>query len=590
MRNDSYQPQRWTLEDLLPKPGTPEQEQYLAEVEARLQAFESLRERLVPGIVQTDFLDILQLYDTLYADISRLTAYSYLWFSEDTVAQDALAFRAKIEQFTADAQNRTMFFTLWWKSLDDEAVAPLLTVSGDWRYFLESLRRFKPHTLTEPEERVINIKDVNGVSAILTLYDMITTRFAYHLTLDGEEQELTRGQLATYVHGPDPDLRAASYQELYRLYGDDADILAQIYATRVRDWRAENVKLRSFSSPVSVRNLSNDIPDAVTATLLHVTRENVGLFQRYFRFKARALGMERLRRYDIYAPLSDADKTYTFDDAVRLVDASYRAFSPTLADLALQIIAEQHLDAEVRPRKLDGAYCYGVLPGVTPWVLVNYTGKINDVSTLAHELGHGVHSLLATKHSPLTFHSALPMAETASIFGEMLLTDKLLAEETDVQVRRTLLNTFISGAYATITRQAYFVLFEQRAHAMIAEGAIPDDLYAVYLENLREQFGDAVEVSNDFRLEWLAIPHIYQTPFYCYAYAFGQLLVLALYRRYQAVGRESFEPQYLRLLAYGGAASPEHILTEAGFDMSDPAFWQGGFDLLMEMLEELENL
>ncbi len=586
----TYEPQPWTLNDLLPEPGTAEQVRFMEDVEAQLGQFEARREDLASDMSESTFLEILGEYEALYAEASRLVGYGYLYFSENTADQDALAFRSKVQQFAADLKNCTLFFDLWWKSLDDEAAARLMENSGDLRYFLESLRRFKPHTLSEPEERVINIKDVNGMSTVLTLYDMITTGFTYHLTVDGEEKELTRGQLMTFAFSPDPQLRKAAYQELYRVYEEQADVLAQIYAARVRDWRAENVELREFANPISVKNLDNDVPDEVVETLLQVIRENVDLFQRYFRFKADALGMERLRRYDIYAPLTEAEKTYPFDEAVQMVDDAYRAFSPTLADRAMRIIDERHLDAEVRPRKMDGAFCYTVLPTITPWVLVNYNGKINDVATLAHELGHGVHGQMASEHSPLTFHSALPLAETASVFGEMLLTDKLLSEEKDVEVRRTLLNNVLADAYATIARQAYFVIFEKEAHQMIEEGAKPDDLKAVYLENLAEQFGDAVEISEDFRLEWIAIPHIFKTPFYCYAYAFGNLLVLALYRKYKAVGREDFVPDYLRILSYGGSASPEHIISEAGFDMASPEFWQGGFDLLEEMLDELESL
>ncbi|MGC9398660.1 MAG: M3 family oligoendopeptidase [Anaerolineae bacterium] len=585
-----YEVRPWTLEGLLPSPGTPEQAQFMEDLEKKVAAFEARRDELSPEMAETSFLEILQHYESLYADIARLVAYSHLYFSENTADQDALAFQAKVEKFTADIKNRTLFFDLWWKSLDDESAERLMKPSGDLHYYLESLRRFKPHTLSEAEERVINIKDVNGISAMMTLYEMITTGFTYHLTVDGEEKALTRGQLMTYAFSPNADLRKAAYQELYRVYGGQAEVLAQIYAARVRDWRAENVDLRGFRSPISVRNLDNDVPDAVVETLLEVIRKNATLFQRYFRFKAQALGMERLSRYDIYAPLTEAEKTYSFDEAVNLVDEAYREFSSTLADHALRIIEERHLDAEVRPRKMDGAFCYSVLPDMTPWVLINFNGKINDVATLAHELGHGVHGQMAGDHSPLTFHSALPLAETASVFGEMLLTDKLLAEEKDVDVRRTLLNNVLSDAYATIVRQAYFVLFEQQAHEMIEAGARRDELYAAYLENLHEQFGDAVELSEDFRLEWLAIPHIYRYPFYCYAYAFGNLLVLALYRKYKAVGREAFVPDYLRILSYGGSASPHHIVSEAGFDMTSPDFWQGGFDLLEEMLDDLESL
>lgn len=581
---------RWRLDDLMARPGSDEAEVFLQGIETQTQGLERWRERLTSDLPEADFAELLKCYEQLHADVSAVYAYAQLWFAEDTGDQQALAFLARVQQLAADTTNRTLFLPLWWKALDAEVAARLLAVSGDCRYHLETLRLFTPHTLSEPEERVINTKDVNGIEALTTLYDMITTRFTYRLTLDGAVQELTRGQIMAYVYSPDPALRAAAYQELYRHYDENTDVLAQIYSARVRDWYEENIRLRHFTSAVSVRNLTNDIPDPVTDTLLRVIRRNAPLFQRYFRFKAAVLGLPKLRRYDIYAPLSDADKTYTFDEAVQLVDEAYRAFSPHLADLAMQAIDQEHLDSEIRSRKMDGAFCYGVLPGLTPWVLVNYAGTINDVSTLAHELGHSVHALMAAEHSPLTFHSALPMAETASVFGEILLTDKLLREETDVAVRRTLLNSFVSGAYATVMRQAYFVLFENEAHAMLKKGATPDALHTAYLENLREQFGDAVDVSEEFRLEWLTIPHIYHTPFYCYAYSFGQLLVLALYRKYKAIGREAFEPQYLRILAYGGSASPEHILSEAGFDMASEEFWQGGFDVLAEMLEELERL
>ena len=583
----TYEPQRWRLDDLLPPVGTPEVEQHFADIETCLGEVEALRDQLAPDMAEDTFLDLLARYEQLYADAGRLMAYAYLWFSEDIANQDALAFRGRVQQFIADVQNRTLFFELWWKALDNDAAARLMAHSGDLRYYLESLRLFKPHTLSEAEEKIINIKDVNGIQAVKTLYDMLTNAFKFHLTVDGEEKELTRGQLSFYVTSPNPDLRAAAYQELYRVYETQADVLAYVYAARVRDWQAENLKLRAFASPISVRNLANDIPDAVVETLLDVIRQNVTLFQRFFRFKARALGVQRLRRYDLYAPLAEVEKTYPFDDAVRMVDAAYRAFSPTLADHALRVLEVEHLDSEIRPRKMDGAFCYGPLPTLTPWVQVNFQGRIQDVSTLAHELGHAVHGMMAAEHSPLTFHSSLPMAETASVFGEMLLNDKLLAEETDPAVRRTLISTLLDDAYATIVRQGYFVIFEKQAHQMIVDGAKPDDLYTAYLDNLREQFGDALELSDDFRYEWLAIPHIYDRPFYCYAYAFGNLLVLALYRKYKELGK-AFEPDYLRILAYGGSASPNHIISEAGFDMASPDFWQGGFDLLAEMLVELE--
>ncbi len=582
-------PERWSLEGLIPFPGTPEYAAFEADLERRLTEFEAARAGLSPEVAPETFADLVRRYEKIYEDVMRLAAFAYLRFATDTRDQEAVAFRAQVDQRVADIQNRLLFFDLWWKMLDDAAAERLLPATGDARYYFESLRRFKPHTLSEAEERIINLKNVNGPQALNTLYDIITSGFSYELTVNGTTKRMTRGELMSYAFNPDPALRAAAYQELFRLFGANAPALAQIYAARVRDWGEENVRLRGFAQPISPRNLENNIPDAAVETLLQVVRQNVGLFQRYFRLKARFLGMERLRRYDIYAPLSDVEKTYTYEEALRLVDESYRAFSPTLADLAQRVVDEQRLDAETRPGKLDGAFCYGVYPGSTPWVLINYTGQLREVSTLAHELGHAVHALMAADHSPLTFHSALPMAETASVFGEMLLSDNLLHQESDPQVRRSLLASILDEAYATITRQAYFVYFEQLAHQMVREGATPDQLNSRYFATLQEQFGDAVELSEDFRLEWLAIPHIYHTPFYCYAYAFGNLLVLALYRKYRELGR-AFEPTYLRILAHGGSASPAQIVGEAGFDITQASFWQGGFDLLAEFLDELERL
>lgn len=590
MEHYHFEQTHWSLNDLIPSPQGPDFDRAVHELERLVVELEQLREKLTPDVPPPVFMNALDLIKRIHAIGARLHAYGDLWFSSDTQSQQALSYLSQMDQRLTDVQNRTLFFSLWWKSLDDEPAERLLAISGDDHYYLQSLRRFKPHTLSEPEEKVINLKDVNGANALTTIYAMLTNNFAFKITVDGEEKELTRAELMVYARSPRPELRAAAYQELYRVYGEQGAVLAQIYNHRVRDWASENVDLRRFSSPIAVRNLANDIPDAVTDTLLQVARENVGIFQRYFRWKARQLGMKHLRRYDIYAPVSTSDKTYPFDEASDLILDTFEQFSPTLAGQARRVFADNHLDAEIRKGKAGGAFCYGVLPGLTPWVHANYTGKASEVGTLAHELGHAVHALMAADHSPLTFHSALPLAETASVFAEQLLTDRLLAEEPDVAVRRDLLVNAIDDAYATMQRQAYFVLFEKQAHQMIVDqGATADQLCAAYLDNLREQFGDVVEIADEFKWEWISVPHIYDVPFYCYAYSFGQLLVLALYQQYKEQGA-SFIPRYLRILAHGGAESPEFILSEAGIDMTLPAFWQGGFDAINHLIDELEAL
>jgi oligoendopeptidase F len=589
MSDDSFQLTRWSLADLLPATKGPQFDQILADLEAAVDGLEAGRDRLSPDIAESDLSQILASVEEMASLASRLGAYGYLWYAGDTQDQDALAFRGRMEKLLTEIQNRTLFFTLWWKSLDDGPAARLLRVGGDNAYYLESLRRFKPHTLSEPEEKIINLKDVNGPNALVTIYEMITSAFTFKVEIDGELRELNRSELMVYVRDPRPEVRAAVYQEMYRVFGEQSTVLGQIYQHLVRDWASEQLTLRKFASPIAVRNLGNDVPDPVVDTLLEVCRENAALFQRYFQLKAGWLGLDRLRRYDIYAPLSASDRRVPFPEAAEVVLDSLNDFSPTLAGHARRVFADDHLDAEVRPRKDTGAFCSGVLPGLTPWVLLNYNGQLSDVATLAHELGHAIHALMAADHSVLTFHSSLPMAETASVFSEMLLLERLLEGESDPAVRRDLLARFVDDAYATVMRQAFFVLFEREAHALVEEGCTSDELAECYLANLEAQFGDAVELSDEFRWEWVTIPHIYHTPFYCYAYSFGQLLVLALYRQFQVEG-EAFVPKYLKILAYGGSRSPAEILGEAGVDMASADFWQGGFDVIADMIGELEAL
>jgi oligoendopeptidase F len=589
MKTYGYECTRWRLDDLLPAADGPDFESILSDLESEVTQLEDSRDILSDDIKESDFAEILTLLKSVQTYESRLGAYGALWFSANTQDPDALNYRNRIEQLLTDVENRLLFFSLWWKALDSEPAQRLLACAGDDIYFLETLRRFRPHTLSEAEEKVVNLKDVNGTNALNTIYAMITNAFVYGLEIEGETKELTRAELMTYVRNPQPRLRAAAYQELYRVYGENSPVLAQIYNHIVRDWSSENVTLRRFASPTSVRNLSNDIPDPVVDTLLDVCAANVDVFQRYFRWKAGMLEMDVLRRYDIYAPVSESDKSYPFTEAADLVLDTFERFSPQVSEQARQVFAHSHIDAEVRRGKRSGAFCLSALPGISPWVLLNYAGKASDVATMAHELGHAVHSMMAGHHSIFTFHSTLPLAETASVFAEQLLTDRLLAEEPDVSVRRDLLVNALDDAYATVTRQAYFVWFERQAHQMIAEGASVDDLSAAYLDNLRDQFGDAVSLSDEFKWEWISIPHIYSTPFYCYAYSFGQLLVLSLYQEYREQG-QAFIPRYLRILAHGGSRSPEFILSEAGIDMASPQFWQGGFDVIRRMIDELEIL
>lgn len=581
----------WNLTDLFPATDAPELEAAFGELQKQVAEFEQYRADLKPGMDVEHFMEILEHSEKTTRLAYRVYGFAGLLFSADTQNQTAMALMGRVQQFFAELENRTLFFSLWWKELDDANTKRFLDISGDYRYYLEALRLQKPHTLSEPEEKIVNLKNVTGAGALTNLYDSITNRYTFKLEVDGETKELTRGELMSYVRQADPDLRARAYQELYRVYGNDGAILGQMYQTLVRDWRNENVTLRKHANPIAARNLGNDIPDEAVEALLTVAQKNVHVFQRFFKIKARLLGLPsgKLRRYDVYAPVSKSSKSYDFEKAAQMVLESFSEFHPDFAKQAKRVFDDNHLDSEVRKGKRGGAFCWTVEPALTPWVLVNYQGKGDDVATLAHELGHAIHSMMAESHSAFTQHSCLPLAETASTFGEMMLIDRLMAEESDPAVRRDMLFRQIDDNYATIMRQSFFALFEKTAHEMVQNNASVDELAAAYLENLKTQFGDSVEISDEFKWEWVSIPHIYHTPFYVYAYAFGQLLVLALYKQFKAEG-ESFKPKYMKLLAAGGSEAPEKILQESGIDIRSATFWQGGFDVLSGLVDELEKL
>ena len=383
-----------------------------------------------------------------------------------------------------------------------------------------------------------------------------------------------------------------AYKSLLQVFEKNSGVLGEIYLNRVIEWRDEYMDLRGFRSPISVRNVYNNLDDTTVDTLLAVCRRNSGVFHEYFTEKAKMLGVKKLQRYHLYAPLSlksRYQRRFTYDKAVGIVLKTFEDFNPQFREFAERVFNEQHIDSEIRKNKQGGAFCSTIIPKKTPYVLLNFDGKSRDVSTMAHEFGHAIHSLAASDKPISVSHAPLPLAETASVFAETLLNDKLSKNLTGKE-RKLLLAEQIDDMYATIMRQAYFTLFEIDAHKMIAEqNATIDEVSELYFNNLNEQLGNSIDISLDFKWEWLYIPHFYHTPFYCYAYSFGNLLVMSLYQQLEIEG-SSFIPRYLKILSAGGSRKPEELLQESGINISHHEFWQQGFDLVAEKIREFREM
>ncbi len=591
-----FKPGNWDLKDAVPGADDEGAGALAAGLKAKAAKFEKLRQKL-ESFTREDMEAAMKAYEELAEHGSRITAFAYMRYSTDTADQKVKAALDRAEDLKAEVDNSLVFFRLWWTGLSERDASRLAPADPDHVYFLSQWRKLKPHTLDEKVEQAVNLKNVTGFSGWTHHYDKVTSTFTFTLKAGGrggkgkggKPRKLVVDEVVRLFSSSDPKAREAAYRALLDTYASNGDVLGEVYRTIARDWNNEQLKLRSYGSAIAPRNLENDVGDKAVGTLLDSCRKNRGVFQDFFKTKGELLGMKKMSRYHIYAPLSKKERTIEYSDAVSMVLAAFKDFSPKAGELALNVFARSHVDSSPRKGKTHGAYCMSVTPGVVPYLFLNYAGAQRDVYTIAHESGHAIHSQLSSAHSVLTFHPPLVLAETASVFGEMILFDKFMRQERDPEVKKGVLLDKISSMYATIGRQAYFVVFENAAHPAVIEGATVSDLCDTYLKLLREQFGSGMVVPEEFKWEWTYIPHIYHTPFYCYAYAFGNLLSLALYDAYTKEG-ESFVPKYLRLLSYGGSRSPEEILDEVGVDINSAAFWQGGFDVVRRMVSELQEL
>jgi len=588
---NKYELGTWNLKGLVANPKSHAFEKQIQLVERKAKQFEKIKSKLNPKISSKKFIEILHELEELDEKMSIIGGYASLTYSGDTQSDEATSLLTRMTKLGSEISNRTLFFDLWWKrGIDEKNAKRLIKDSGELSGYLKYKRLLAKYSLSEPEERIINTLDVTGSTALIKLYDKITNAFEYVVKIEGKKRKLTREQLSTYVRSTKSKTREIAYKELLSKFSKNKGVLGEIYQNVVLNWKDEGIEIRGFASPISIRNIANDVDDKTINSLLTVCKKNAPIFQNFFIQKAKMLGLKKLRRYDLYAPATSKikEKNYPYDKSVKLVFESLEKFSPQLSTFAKKVFIEKHVDSSIRQGKRDGAFCSTLAPKITPYVLVNFAGKSKDVFTVAHELGHAVHSMAASDKSILVSDAPLPLAETASTFSELLLYDNL-SDKISADEKKIMLSEKIDDLYATIMRQSFFTLFEIEVHKQIAQSTTIEEISKAYSHNLKEQFGNSVDTSDDFALEWSCIPHFFHTPFYCYAYSFGNLLALSLFQRYKKEGQD-FVPSYINILSAGGSKKPELLLNEYGIDIGSSRFWQDGFDYVHDQVKQLSAL
>ena len=587
---------KWDLTDLVDERSTKKFEKLVAGIKKNVKKFEPNRQILKPDLNISIFEGLVHKTENILEDLSTVNSFAHLKYAADTSSNEAAALVLQTEKLSSQISNQILFFDLWFKKeLDKNNSQRLIdSISTVYREYLRHKRLVAQYTLNESEEKIINTLEVTGPSALVKIYDRMTNNFEFTLVKKRGNKKViktftNKEKLLSLIRSSKAKEREYAYKALFKTYEKNSGVLGDIYQNLVTQWKDENISIRGFNSPISVRNIYNNIDDTTVETLLSVCKENAHLFHDYFMEKAKLIGVKKLRRYDLYAPISSKNAPkITFKNAAKLVLDTFHRFHLRFGTYTERLFKENHIDSEIRNGKTGGAFCYTVSPQRTPYVLLNFDGLMRDVSTMAHEFGHAIHSMFASNKPILVSNAPLPLAETASVFGEMLLNEEIY-KKLNREKKKIFLAEQIDDMYATIMRQAFFTIFEIEAHKKIVERSVTiDNISEFYMNNLKTQFGDSIRISEDFKWEWLYIPHFFHSPFYCYAYSFGNLLVLSLYQQYLEEGK-SFISKYLKILSAGGSEKPETLLRDSGFNITDSTFWQQGFDLIEMKINKLKD-
>lgn len=577
---------RWDLSDLYPSIDALERE--LVAVDKASEAFaERYRGRLAE-LSPTDFASALGAFEELHDGLGKAYTYAYLDWSTDTNNPSRGALLQKVREAHSKTTQKLIFFELEWAQLDDDTAVSFLQSEdlSRYRHYLELQRLRRDHLLSEPEEKVLSEKAVTGRSAWTRFFD--ETLGAARFYVDGEE--ITEQETLTKLHESDREVRQKAALALTEGLKRHQRELTFVFNTILAD-KSSDDRLRGYANWLSSRNLANEVADETVESLITAVTARFDLVARYYRLKRQLLQLDELMDYDRYAPVGDSHTRYEWADARKVVVESYSSFHPQMGEIADRFFKQAWIDAPVAPGKHGGAFSHGAVPSAHPYILMNYTGKVRDVQTLAHELGHGVHQYLSRRQGVLQCDTPLTTAETASVFGEMLVFQRLLETERDAANKLSMLIGKIDDTVATVFRQVAMNRFEDRIHTSRRdEGELTAEHFGeLWIETQRAMFQGSVTLGEHYRHWWSYIPHFLHTPGYVYAYAFGELLVLSLYARYRE-DPQTFPGRYVGLLEAGGSDWPHVLLDRLDVDLTDHTFWSNGMNAIEKLIEEAEML
>lgn len=581
----------WDLSVFYESLDDPQLEADIEKLTEMVDAFQARWRGKVAEMNPGDFVSAYVAMEAIYDLRGRLGSFAFLNFATDTGNTDYQAAVARVEELESALSQKMVFFDLEWNALDDEPAIAILDdpALAQYRYYLEAERRYRPYNLSEAEEQIIIEKGVTGSGAWARFFTQLTSAFRFDWL--GDEVNMTF--VLNKMRDADRDVREMAWRILTDKLQEKSMELTFIFNTLALD-KANSDQRRGYASWISSRNLSNKSSDEVVEALVDTVTANYDLVARHYRLKRALLGYEELYDYDRYAPLNlkESDSFYVWEQARDIVLSAFENFTPRMKTVAQRFFDENWIHAPVLPNKRGGAFAASTVASANPYVFLNYLGDTRDVTTLAHELGHGIHMYLSGMESGLfALYTPLTTAEMASTFAEMLVFQDLMAAEDDDEVKLSMLTEKIEDTFATVFRQISMNRFEDKMHnARRQEGELSAERFnELWLETQRDMFGDSVTITDEYGCWWSYVPHFLHTPGYVYAYSFGELLVLALYRLYQEEG-ESFVPKYIDLLAAGDSDYPDRLLARVGVDINDPDFWQKGIDVIEDWVTQAETL